>query len=138
MAVKGEKAQSANTGTPGSAPVVDNGETKPKRGVPKGTKRGPLDPSKRWAVTKEQREARNLALVQVLKDPGQGVIKTPASVAEVLDKRPEFEGVTVTGNMVRNRLNSIISRRKKKGKEIGAHLILGTVRETDKELEVFD
>lgn len=129
-------APDTNTGDTGNTGNAGNGSA--GRGKAKNP-RGPLDPTKRWAVTQEQRDARNLALVKVLKDPKLGTLKTPASVAEVLASLPEFEGVQMSPTMVKNRVDSIIRRRKKAGKEIGSHLVLGVVsRESDKDLEVFD
>lgn len=154
MAVKGDKAQaqaqagqtqkveavedSAPAGAETSTDTGNSESVSKPRGVPKGRKRGPIDPSRKWSLTEEDFNRRNAALAAVLKNPTLGTIKTAASVAAVLAEMPEFEGVNVTPQMVKTRIDTIVAERKVAGRDIPPHLVLATARKLPTDLALFD
>lgn len=93
---------------------ADASTTAPKR---RGGPRGPRGPIVPWGRNEEEIYARDAALVEILKsNKGNGSVRTASSVAQALSTHPAFEGLEVTPNRIKTRIDTFITTLEGQGK----------------------
>jgi hypothetical protein len=129
--VMGEATGGTQDSSNGSAGApADASTTAPKR---RGGPRGPRGPITPWGRNEDEIYARDAALVEILKsNKGNGSVRTASSVAQALSAHPAFEGLEVTRNRIKTRVDTFITALEADGKTPPAWLNLDKGRTASK------